>query len=183
MGLYDKYVEFGKLYSVKKIFECMTNNTIKRRNEEEDKEPETYRCFIDGNTTEREAKDIYYFLRQWISNGYIKITSRQDAMKYIRLKPKIRKYIEIFQVNGYGDRFDVRGDIPREIRFNWEFPQMIEQGKGIGKTEINLVKLFQKIFPTSCNIVAHFNNKKCCFEVYVTIEIKDNGGDNANGNK
>lgn len=182
MGFNDKYVEFGKLYSVKKLFECMTNNKIKRRNEEEDKEPETYRCFIDGNTTEREAKDIDYFLRQWLSNGYIKITSSQDAMKYHRLAPKIKKYIEIFQHNGYSDRLDIKEDITREIRYNWEFPQIIEQGKGIEKTERKLVELFKKLFSNCDNIGAYYNIKKCCFEVYVTIARKDNGGEK-NGNK
>mgnify|MGYP000262954481 CR=1 FL=1 len=72
-------------------------NKMKANAKEENPEFETYRAYIDKDTTDREAKDIDFFMTQWITNGYIKIKSSDDAIKYKRVKGKVEKYIEMFK--------------------------------------------------------------------------------------
>ena len=74
----------------------------------------------------------------------------------------------------------------KEVRYLWQFPNLIDQGKGIQKTSKKLLKTFTKIFDgIAQNVIVCFNPKTIRYEVYVTIryEEKMDKGDNANGNK
>lgn len=72
-------------------------NKMKANAKEENPKFETYRAYMDKDTTDREAKDIDFFMTQWITNGYIKIKSSDDAIKYKRVQGKVKRYIELFK--------------------------------------------------------------------------------------
>lgn len=62
-----------------------------------EREKNMYMAFVDENTDVEEAKIIYYFVKKWLEDGYIKIASTDDANKYKRVYGKVRKYIEILR--------------------------------------------------------------------------------------
>lgn len=61
-------------------------NQMKANAKEENPKFETYRAYVDKDTTYREAKDIDFFMTQWITKGYITIKSSDDAIKYKRVR-------------------------------------------------------------------------------------------------
>lgn len=91
-----------------------------------EREKQLYRVFVDDNTDEEKAKIIYYFFKQWLENGYIKLTSAQDFENYKIVETKLQKEIKNFEAFKLQQLKRIAKEIGIEITYNRDGTANIE---------------------------------------------------------